>query len=109
MNITQAVSAPHFAQRNQAIAAFMDDMAVQMDMSAVTIRSSAPDTKAGNLISNAASGIEERASQIRDFTREFRSNGDMDNFNQACKVAGWSPSPEALESLMAQAASGTIQ
>jgi hypothetical protein len=109
MNTTHVVTAHHFAQRNQAIAAFMDDMAVQMDMSAVTIRSSSPDTKAGNLISKAASGIEERASQIRTFTREFRSNGDMANFDQACKIAGWNPSPDALESLMAQAASGTIQ
>lgn len=109
MNTTQTVTAPHFAQRNQAIAAFMDDMAVQMDISAVTIRSSAPDTKAGNLISKAASGIEERASQIRTFTREFRTNGDLAKFDQACAVAGWRPSPDALESLMAQAASGTIQ
>lgn len=109
MNATQAVTAPHFAQRNQAIAAFMDDMAIQMDMSAVTIRSSAPDTKVGDMISKAASGIEERAGQIRTFTREFRSNGDMANFKHACKIAGWNPTPDALESLMVQAALGTIQ
>jgi hypothetical protein len=108
MNITTATTNTA-STNNQVIAAFMDDMAIQMDRSAETIRSSVPSTRVGNVLSQAASGIEERASQIRMVTRQFRDSGDMASFDQACQIAGWNPQPEALASFMSGASTNTLQ
>lgn len=108
MNITTATTQTA-STNNLVIAAFMDDMAIQMDMSAETIRSSVPSTQVGILLAQAATGIEERASQIRVVTREFRNSGDMASFDQACQIAGWHPHPEALASFMSGASTNTLQ
>jgi hypothetical protein len=107
MNHTQATATSH--TNHLAIAAFMDDMAIQMDLSADTIRNSAQGTLVGDKMSEAAVEIQERASKIRVITQKFRDHGDLDCFDQACKIVGWRPKGAALESLMAGVTSNTLQ
>lgn len=108
MNHTPAI-ATSAAHNHLAIAAFMDDMAIQMDLSADTIRNSALGTLVGDKMSAAAVEIQDRAGQIRVITQQFREHGDLACFDQACQIVGWRPKGEALESLMAGVTSKTLQ
>lgn len=84
-----------------AIAAVMDEMALQMDNSAGALRTSPLSTSGGDAFATTISGIEARASQIRKITREFRESGDMASFEMACKIAGCHPDPVQLQAFQA--------
>lgn len=82
-----------------AIAACMDEMAIQMIESADVLRTSAMTSVIGNSIAVTVSGMKDRAHQIQGMTAEFRLSGDMAAFDAACQLAGWHPDPQALENL----------
>lgn len=81
-----------------AIAACMDAMAQQMEISADTLCGSALFGKAGSTLGTTVTSMRERASQIRQMTVAFRQSGDVAEFNLACSLAGWRPNQHSLES-----------
>lgn len=84
-----------------AIAACMDELAVQIVESADTLSSSEMCSVRGNSIAQTVSSMKVRAEKIRDITAEFRTSGDMASFEAACKLAGWKPDQHALAALQA--------
>lgn len=94
--------APQPAVNMAAVAAFMDEMAVQMDESATTLSASPLSAIAGKAYALTISGMQERAEQIRGVTREFRLSGDMASFNTACQLAGCHPDPVQFEAFQAR-------
>lgn len=83
------------------LAACMDELAIQMVESADTLRTSPITEVSGNSIAKTVSGMELRAQKIRDITADFRVSGDMADFDEACKLAGWQPDRTALAMLQA--------
>lgn len=81
------------------VAAFMDELVIQIEDSADTLRASAISGITGNAIAQTVSSMESRAKQIRDITADFRVSGEMARFDEACKLAGWVPDRQALEML----------
>lgn len=81
-----------------AIAACMDAMAQQMDLSADTLRDSALYGKVGSNLGTTVTNMRERASRIREITVAFRQSGNVSEFNLACSLAGWRPNQHSLES-----------
>lgn len=98
--IKSGITAPQPANMS-AIAAVMDEMALQMDNSAGALRTSPLSTSGGDAFAKTISGIEARASQIRDISREFRESGDMASFEMACNIAGCHPDPAQLQAFQA--------
>jgi hypothetical protein len=99
MNQAQSINTPAVKTHKTAIAACMDELAIQMIESADVLRTSAMTGVTGNSIAMTVSGMKDRAHQIKGMTAGFRLSGDMAAFDAACQLAGWHPDPKALETL----------
>lgn len=99
MIMTQSINNQAAQPNLTAIAACMDELAIQMIESADVLRTSAMTAVNGNTIAMTVSGMKDRAFQIQGMTAEFRLSGDMAAFDAACQLAGWHPDPLALENI----------
>lgn len=80
------------------VANFMEEMAIQMVESAGTLKASAMNNSSGTHIPAAVEGMVSRAGQIRVLAQGMRLSGGLEHFDEACALAGWRPSAQALQS-----------
>lgn len=82
-----------------AIATCMEQMAVQMTVTAGTLRDSALFALVGTPLAEKVVQMEDRAREIHSITEGFRISGDLRAFDMACTLAGWSPENPSLARL----------
>lgn len=84
-----------------AVATFMEEMALQMAESAETLKASAMNNVSVAHIPAAIQGMVTRAGQIRVLAQDMRVSGGLERFDEACALAGWRPNTQTLHGFQA--------